>query len=304
MKLFKLITIIALLASIIACTDLTSSKRFHKDYIVIAGTIIAGEPIRASNPIFVGKTIGINQGNLADMFIRNAEVFIEEIESEQRQRLFPISFNIIDVFNVNMGYYDPTGGFIIESGKTYRLTAIVGADTVWAETTVPDAFIVLENSGYTHNPLGTFPRMPHSDIDRLYPIEISVSRQKNTRVFVEYYCLEDWSNAYYVLSDFFGTTPENAADYEHPMNGSPRRMVDFGVYFPNQRDELYVIRKPFNQLHFIFYGRYRVTIKVVDENYYTYWYRTEGFFHGGVNNGIGFFGSASRQILFTEIVRD
>ena len=302
-KLLSLLITIILLANFTACADLTSGRRFHEPYMVIAGTIIAGEPISRDNPIFIGRTIDVNGGNLLDLFIANATVFIEEVESEQRQQLFPVPIVIGDIFNISMGYFDPTGNFIIKPGKTYRLTAIVGVDTVWAETTVPDEFTVLENFGYIQNLSETFPQMSHSDIDRYFPIEISVGRQENKRVFIEFYCLEKWENAYYVLSDFLGSTPINAADYENPMNGAPRRMTDFGVYFPSQRDGQYIIRTPFNQLHFIFFGKYRVTVKIVDENFHTYRYKSEGFFHGGVNNGIGFFGSASRQVLFTEIVR-
>lgn len=301
MKIIKILSLLILTIALASCDNLTSGKRFNKDYIVLSGTIFANETITLENPIFIGSTVDVNSGNITDFLYHDAIVYIKDTETNQKQYL-SFGFNQTDK-GYNIGYFDPTNSFLIESGKTYRLTAFVGADSIWAETTVPDDFTVLENQGYTDDANAQYPSMAHKDIDDLYSLEISVSKLEETRINVEYFCLEDWRNAYFVLNDFMGDKPEKETDYENTMNGFPRRNVDFYTYFPRHINDEFLIKIPFNQVNYIFYGKHRVTVQVIDENSYKYKYKSQGYFNGGVKNGIGYFGSAARKILYTNVTK-
>jgi len=291
----KLLIILAVIF-LYACVKLTSGKRFQNDYIVMSGNIFAGEYITLKEPIFIGKTIDVNDINIVDLFVYNAKVYILDKENKNRQDL--IFGAEIDENIFNVGYYDPTESFMIESGRTYLLVAIVGQDSVWAETTVPDPFSILENEGFTDDKNSDFPEIVHSRIDDLYPIKLKVSDQDEKAVYIEYYCLEDWENAFYILSDYLGEKPQSALEYENTMSGSPRKNTSLNIYLPKEDQTIETIN---NQFHFIFYGSYKVSVHIVDDNFLKYRYKSMGYFHGGINNGIGFFGSMSRKLLYTNI---
>ena len=296
----KITYILLLCLAVLSCTDFTTGRRFDDEYIVIAGTIYAGETITAENPIVVSRSIPVNGGNITDFLVTNATVFIEDIGTNETQDL---SFTV-DLIKRKFGYYDASNSFLIKSGKTYKLTAIVDQDTVFAFTTVPNPFEFLENEGYTVDENDVYPIMIHREIDEHYPIDIKVDNQENTNLFVEYYCMEEWYNAIYTIFDYLGMSeqiPNTPEDYENSMNGYPRRNTDMRTYFPNN---LNIIRIPFNQIHFLFYGRYRVTIMSIDDNYYKYNYKSQGYFHGGINGGIGYFGSAAKEIRYTYVVKE
>ena len=298
----KYILILLLCMILFSCTDYTTGRRFQDDYLVIGGMIYAGETITSDNLIVVSRSISLNGGNITDFIVSDAIVFIEDIETKEIQDL---SFTA-DITSRKFGYYDSSNSFLIESGKTYKLTAIIDQDTVFALTTVPLPFELLENEGYTADVNGSFPIMIHQEIDELYPIEIKVDRQENTVIFLEYYCLEEWNNAIYTIFDYLGFSeqiPNTPEDYESTMSGYPRRNTDMDTFFPSNINEEYIIRIPFNQFNFLFYGRYKVTTMKIDENYFKYNYKSQGYFHGGVVGGIGYFGSGSKQTRYTYVVK-
>ena len=296
MKLF--ISLILILA-LTSCVEFTSDKRFATEYIVMSGTIYAGETITLESPIFIGRSVSVNIIDIRRLFISDAQVYITDIETSISQDL---SFGY-DEDNFKIGYYDPSESFIIESGKTYRLTAIVGRDTVWAETTVPQDFEILENSGYTYDVNSVYPKMVFNEIDEFHTITLRVTDEIETVVYLEHYCLEEFEDATFIrTSGLIERTLESEEDYESFMSGFPRRSSFIFNYFPSLVEGELLVRTIGNSQDFIFYRRHRVTVAVVDENFFKYRYKSMSFFQGGINNGIGFFGSAVRKILYTDVV--
>jgi len=143
--------------------------------------------------------------------------------------------------------------------------------------------------------------MIYDDIDNQYPVQISVKEGIETVLYEEYYCLESWYNAYYI-QDMFEEKPETESDYEDSMTGYPRKAISYGRYLPKIVDNEFLIKIPFVKSGFTFYGKHQVTLSLIDNNYFYYLYKTQGYFQGGVNNGIGYFGSASRKKLYTNII--
>ena len=58
----------------------------------------------------------------------------------------------------------------------------------------------------------------------------------------------------------------------------------------------------FFESNLLFFGRYRISVFHVDENYYRYLYKPEGYNFGGVEQGIGYFGSRSGQSIYTRVI--
>ena len=54
----------------------------------------------------------------------------------------------------------------------------------------------------------------------------------------------------------------------------------------------------------VFYGRLSITIYNIDDNFYQYLYKPEGYNFGGIQNGIGYFGSVSGSTIYTEVVEE
>jgi len=292
--------IFALLICLVVGCDMTSGQRFTEDYVVIAALICAGEQISQENPVYISKTLDIDKIELADILIFFDRVYIEETETGEFVDLEPFWKEI------RIAYWDPTASFTIEEGKTYRLVAKIGADSTWAETTVSMGFeLAMEHNGYTDD-IGEIEAhtMEHRFIDDDFPLQIRVNERKDTVVSVEFYCLEEFSpDLDITMDDYFGgleITIETEEDYESFMSGSPRRNRFLDKYMP---DADCVVTVGFTEFNYLFYGRYRTSVHVVDDNYYKYRYKNQGYFHGGVHNGIGYFGSASKKVLYTKVVK-
>ena len=84
------------------------------------------------------------------------------------------------------------------------------------------------------------------------------------------------------------------------MDGSPRRNTTYETYLPNDEN---VFRLRYIQPAFVFYGKHRVSFLSIDDNFYKYLYKSQGYFYGGVTGGIGYFGSASRQTMYTKVTK-
>jgi hypothetical protein len=64
----------------------------------------------------------------------------------------------------------------------------------------------------------------------------------------------------------------------------------------------FLVVKDYKQAY-VFFGRYRISLYIVDDNYYRYSFMPEGYFHGGVHGGLGYFGSAGGGRMYAKIVK-
>ena len=279
-----------------SCMDNTSGMRFENDYIVVAGSIYAGEYVVLERPIIIGKTQNLTNVNRFDLIEKYAEVTLEELETNEQVKL---EF-------LGMGYIDKNQKLIIKEGKTYRLTVKVDEDEVWAETTVPFDFELIDiQDSYTFDSnKNNFPNIPHSEIDMKHPLKIKVPFRNETRIRVEYYCLEEFENAFFVspFSDYLGAQPNDRAEYEgNDYDPGWRKNIELSSLYPNEDN---IMNLPFHQFQFWFYGNHKITIEIVDENYFRYNYKSQGYFYGGVSKGgIGYFGSAVSKAVYTKVIK-
>lgn len=306
----QLTIILSIIACIFlsACTDATSPDRVQNLSYVISGSLYAGKSVESMHPIFIGQTANVNGGSFNNLIITNAIVVLKDTNTNEQTIL--TYTNPSD--SSRIGYYDAYHQMLIVPGHTYRIDVLIPnstntVDTVWAETIVPAPITIQPNAGYAATlpaTLDAYPTMKYKRIDQDYPLFINTNNDNIVNILMESYCLEDYQNAEFLFT-FMGspTHPEEYEDYESVMDGSPRLSKWTTSYKPEFINNLYTIRDASYSTIFNFYGRQRLSIYATDDNYYKYNYMTEGFRHGGIHNGIGYFGSLCGQEFYTRIIK-
>jgi len=305
--IFLAVIIMLILCS---CEAPTSSARFEETYILI-GNLVSGEPISHEFPIFLGKTVSVPNGNLFDAFITDAEVTIYNSNGEAETELF-FSVWMSDSASVpQMGYIDFQQTFLPQAGEQYRIVAKIpnsetgATDSVWAETTMPAAINVVADSCFAGEYQLPLPELEYEDADERHPLRIQTPDASPIRLHLVLYCLDDWQDVRYIGEFGFGENEalEEEDQYEDSSNGSPRRVENFFEYTAELADDghYYVDIDAYHHL-FVFYGAYQIKIYSVDENYYRYLYKSEGYRFGGIHNGFGYFGGKSGTALYTRVV--
>jgi len=302
-----LITVIVLLVS---CADLTAPRRHKKESYVVSGLLYVNEYVTPNHPIFLGKTANIEGGNVAEMFILadTIRVTLTEIET---MTTINLELNIPQTFYIDsLGYYDPVNALLIKPEHHYKIEAVITdegiTDTIWAVTSTPRAYGILEDDAFSHalpESEDDYPLLKYDTANTEHPLRILANSDSTVAIKFRFYCLEEYQNAYYI-QDYPGTddTPEDEEEYEYPGDGSPRKIEWFYQYTPSMIDGQYTITDRGYKGNLIFYGRYEISIFALDKNYYHYLYKQEGYKYGGINNGIGFFGSVSGQKVYTKVV--
>ena len=294
----KIILILIIGIVITSCLEITSSKRHNDLQYYLTGLLIEGSTVDFENPIIIGKTVLADGGYFDDMFIGNATIMLFEIDD---------SGTILDSVNLvsfevapNVYYYvDMFESLTIKPERNYRIEAQTADNFLWASTKIPLPISILLDDGYTADTLATgWPEMVYDTIDNEHQLQIETQDNESFCLYSEFYCLEEWQDAEYI--NVFGEHdfPDNEEEYENPANGSPRKITSYYLYQPQDN----LVNFGFYQTAFVFYGRYQLTISTVDDNYLNYLYKPEGYNHGGINGGIGYFGSSNSHTMYTKIV--
>ncbi|MFC1887265.1 hypothetical protein ACFLYK_00475 [Candidatus Cloacimonadota bacterium] len=307
----KYILLLAIIAAILGCDDFTSEVRYDDSVYTLTGLLYEGESVTVDNAIFIGRSIDAYGGNLNNVIIDNALVKLYNVT---RNDSIQLEFVIVPPQNDGdlplIGYYDPTGSFNIFANETYRIKADIPVDNTYisleATTIIPDSIVanVLQDTAFISDPLNEFPELVFDTANQEHPLNIGTFSPETVKLKVEFYCLEEYNNAYYI-QDFPGAndTPEDEEEYEDPIWGFPRKIWYYTEYNPNPTNEdYYLIIDAGYKVNFIFYGRYKLTVSSVDENYYNFLYMTNNYLHGGIINGFGYFGSVSEDVIYTKVV--
>lgn len=304
-----LLLIPVLLALLLAACDNTSEPRFDGDVYTVAGLIYAGLPVSVEHPIYVTRSSEIEDFNPAGIFVADAVVSIRDLDTGQVINLEPT----LHEFKVK--YQDPLAA-PIQANHRYRIEVTVpGYDKlIWAETTVPPAVNLLTDP-YGNNPAGTGYSLdpntanttPFTAIDSQYPIVLDTGNAAgNYNFFGETWCLEEFSTDLEFTTPALGITnvTENLRDV-YNAGGAFRRVQFLYRFESGPHPGIAGNSLVFGDYGFAFvlYGRYRVSAYLVDDNFYSYTYRDEGYLNGGVNNALGYFGSASGGEMYIEIVK-
>ena len=296
----RIIILLIIIALSFGCDDFTSSERYEDNYYVITGLLYEGYPIQ---PIFIGKTISPFEDEFTDMNIDYAEVIIKEFDGETLvDSVQLVYFPLEEGIGV---YIDPFQTKIISSDYIYRIEAQIGDELVFAETEVPDSIYVLPDEAFTTDSTTVFPQLEYETADSEHPLVIQTIDDEVVNLMFKFYCLEEFEDEpQYIIVFGDHETPEDEEEYENPNDGFPRRINFFGSYLPvwNEEYQKFLVTESAYSGPIVFYGDYEVTIYSISQNYFNYLYMTDGYTHGGIQNGFGYFGAVSGTTLYTEIV--
>ena len=305
----KYIILISVLLLLSSCIDFTSPERFTEEAYYVTGILRANKTVDFDDPIIIGKTIPVEGGTFDDLLIVDAEVMLFEMDQSNTIIDSTALIFAVNPFNLEQfGYVDISGNIVIVSEYKYRIEVLINSiDLVWAETIVPKTIqvvadsLVTNNSGYITDPsVSIWPEMIFDDIDLEHPIQIITQDNETFNLHAGFYCLEEWKDAEYIFAMEEDTFPEDEEEYESEADGSPRKTNTFYIFQPTDN----LINFSFYQYAFNFYGRYEVTVSSIDDNYLNYLYKPEGYNHGGINGGVGYFGSAVSHVMYTKVVEE
>lgn len=287
---------------IVSCTEFTSPERFTEEAYYLTGILKAEKTVDFDNPIIIGKTIPVEGGVLDDLLIFDADVMLYKLDT-----LDVVLDSTALIFQVNpfgqIGYIDISENMIIEPENKYLIEARIDTtNLIWAETTVPKTIqVIADPTGYITDPTApVWPEIVFENIDLEHPIQIITQDNETFNLHAEFYCLENWYEAEYIFAMEENTYPEDEDEYESEADGSPRKTTTFYIFQPTEN----LINFSFYQYAFNFYGRYQVTVSSIDDNYLNYLYKPEGYNHGGINGGVGYFGSAVSQVMYTTVIEE
>jgi len=305
----KLLSLLPLLLLLFSCEN-TSGPRFEGDVFTLAGLLVADHPVSLEYPVYVTRSSAIEDFDPWQIFVPDAQVELRDLDTDQEIALSPV------LHDLKVKYIDPEENPILPE-HTYRIeVSIPGHDElIWAETQVPQS-VQPEPDPWGDNPPGTgfsFDPdtqniLPFDQIDSLYPLVVNTFGTAGTfNFFGEAYCLEDFSTDLEFTEPVFGMEhPDESAEAAYNSGSRGLRRMSFMYRFVSSPlDGLegnYLVLNNYSNA-FIFYGRYRLKVYVIDDNYYNYSFMEDGYLHGGVRNALGYFGAASGGIMYAEIVK-
>ncbi|HCX59857.1 MAG: hypothetical protein WCY87_04435 [Candidatus Cloacimonadales bacterium] len=308
----RYIIVLALLLCLCACDNLSSGPRFEGDVYSIAGLLMAGASISEDCPVYITRSSSLDDWDLSRIFVQEAQVEIIELGSALR---FPLEA-VFDPAEMKIKWVDPQS-HTIKALETYRVEVrIPGYDPlISAETTVPPMAELVDDylqqnvpgEGYSYSQ-NNMPQLPYSVSDSRYPLALDLGEHGGVyNLLAELYCLEEFSSSLEFTTKILGQTHATAdMEESYYAAGEGIRRIRFINRFSAdqqpEQDGNYIVLRDYRQ-GFIFYGRYRVSMMVADDNYYKYNFMPEGYLHGGVENALGYFGSASGGTLYTNIVK-
>ncbi len=309
MRYFLLVSLILCSLLLVSC-EWTSGPRFEGEVFTLSGLLIAGRPIDRDQPVYLTRSSSIEEFDPWNIFVLDANIRIIDLTDSLDFDLVPVPHE----FKVK--YIDPTET-IIQAGHRYRIEVQVpGSDSlIWAET------VVTQTVGLETNLWGTYPEgegysldpdtqntIVYSEVDVGYPIVLNTGGTQGVFNFLaEIYCREEFSTELEFTNPVFGIVhPDESLEPIYNSTGeSMRRILFLGRFSSLPQPELpdnYILVRNYSQA-IAFFGRYRVSAYVTDDNYYRYTYMPEGYLHGGVHNALGYFGSASGGVMYARIVK-
>ena len=274
---------VILLAGVPGCSRAPTSPVFVEETTVFA-TLYVNELLTQTNAVTLRRTRPVDQPySLADAAVRGAIVLLQAEGAAAPDTL---------TMSQPGQYSNPS--VLIRPRTTYHLTVHDGAHTLTASTTTPAPFSV---SAAPRPAPGT---MVHSEIATRWPIVLDGSDPEQI-MLMDTYCLEPLENAHYVNPIGDRDTPKD--DKEYGGAQTPPRNVFLYFRLGDLPRDPSGYRLAFYGDMMQFYGRYKLGLFAIDANYYNFLYRDQPETHGGVNGGIGVFGSAARVTWVVETSR-
>lgn len=294
MRKIVLFNIVALcfITFMIGCDNNPESIVYQKE-VMVYGFLWGNEPLDQSHAIQIAYSQPIDQPfSSFESAVAGVAVTLTEVESGT-------SVSLHETAN-RPGYYF-NEQILIQPGSTYLLEIETGDQTVSAQTTVPSDLLI-----ETALATDTVNNVYQDDLGTRMPLYLDLESQNDNRVIlVEMYCEEPYDKAEYIYP--FGDShkyPEDQEEYDGGIDGEPRRIQAFAVY----KDLLAADyeNKPviyWYESMMVFFGRYTMEVIAIDDNYHYYLTSEHAESNGGIEGGLGVFGSVVGKIYQLNVLK-
>ncbi|NQT26194.1 DUF4249 family protein [candidate division KSB1 bacterium] len=285
-----LIGIMVSLLIMTGCDESPAKPEFDPD-ISIFGFLWGGEPLSADHAILITHTQPPDAYyNLNKAAIRNAEITLTDIAAGTSYTLSSDEDNPAYYYNADV---------IIQPNTSYELSVTTEEETATATTTVPHS-MTLESELDEENVNDE----THVDLGYEKPIYIDCPVDVQL-IMVDMYCNESWENAEYIYPFHDNHKyPDEQSEYDGGANGEPRHIMALVPYnllkapdFENRHTIFWYASM------IVFYGSNTMQVMAIDDNYHNFLMDEHPVLSGGVENGIGCFGSVCGENYELNILK-
>jgi hypothetical protein len=250
------------------------SKPNAANEVVVFGFLYVGEAV-SDRSIWIARTRPVDQVyRIGEAAVTGATVLLRRTDT-----------GAVDTLGMSEPGWYGNPHVRIDRRTRYELTIKKGnATLITASTTTPESFTVQD--GPRQNQV-----MRQEAIADSFPIILTCPNPEQI-FMVDVYCTERWEDARYIHAFSDGETVKSFDEYGGE-DGPPRRnFTYFRIKNLDHNGDLYRVSWYGDMM--VFYGGYQVQVLSIDENYYNYLYRERPELSGGIQGGIGVFGSAHR----------
>lgn len=267
------------------------AKPGYQKEVSVFGFLWGNEALTAEHAIMISYTQPIyDYYDLNDAAIKNAVVTITDASSGE---LFQLTED-----SERPGFYY-NDSLIVAPKTTYLLRIHVDGSVVSAHTTVPPELkMTTELSTETVN------NVYRTNLGYDKPVRLE-SENPDQIILVDMFCNESYENAEYIYPFIEDQKyPEDQDEYDQGMNAEPRHIQALVPY-----KDLVSDRFPGHVVYWyssmiVFYGSNTMQILAIDDNYHNYFHKEHPELNGGIDGGIGVFGSVCGQKFDLYVMKD
>jgi hypothetical protein len=273
-----------------ACSRNPSQPDFQKE-ISIYGYLHADRPLSEDRALLITGTRPVTEFyDIREAGIADAAVTVLEEASGKTWELSCRPENPGRYFN---------GSLIAKPGLVYRLTVHAEGRIATARTRVPPELAITTELSPDSVNTGR-----QKDLGQPKPLFLECDNPEQI-ILVDILCNETWENAEYI-HPFRGShkKPEGPEEYEGGPNQEPRHIYAMAPFkdlaapqFEN-RNTVY-----WYSAMLVFYGRHTLQVLAVDGNTQRYLTSEHPEYSGGIEGGIGVFGSVSGEDFTLNVIR-
>jgi hypothetical protein len=290
-RIFSAVPIAAILLLWIAgCEKNLAGPEYQKE-VTVFGYLWGGERLTADHAVWIGYTKPVTAYYEADQAaLRNGDVTVRERDTGAVYRLRDQSDRPGFYFNDSL---------LVRPKAAYQLSIAVGEKTVTALTTVPPELGIT-----TALRTDTVNVVRPDNLSREKPIFLQCENPEQV-VWVDVNCNEPYQDAEYIHPFHESMKhPQSQEEYDGGSNGEPKHIIAFARYreFASPEYPGQIVIFWYSSM-LVFYGSYTMQVAAIDDNYHRFLYTEHPELEGGINGGIGVFGSMCGKTFRLQVVK-
>jgi hypothetical protein len=272
------------------CDKNPAGSEYQKE-LTVFGYLWGGERLTADHAVWIAYTKPITAYYEADQAaLRNGDVTIREQDTGAVYRLREQSGRPGFYFNDSL---------LVRPKAAYLLSVVAEGKTLTAATTVPPQ---LEMT--TTLRTDTVNVVKPEKLSRVMPIFLQCENPEQV-VLVDVNCNEPYQNAEYIHPFHESMKhPQNQEEYDGGANGEPKHITAFARYrefvSPDYPGQIVIF---WYSSMLVFYGSYTMQVVAIDDNFHNYLYNEHPETKGGIQGGIGVFGSMCGKVFKLRVVK-